>query len=165
MSLYDLLLGGLKKKPSQSLNHTLGKLITGYVDPYEQIDAGYYDGSMVNYDAIYCAARKGRLHIVKYLVSCSDAKNDANILNDAMCEAAAFGHLHIVKYLVSCGANNWNRCMHHAAAEGHFNIVIYLDNCGANDWNGSMYYAMRDGYLHLVDYFKQKIQDEKNLLG
>jgi hypothetical protein len=54
--------------------------------------------------------------------------------------------------------------MHHAAAEGHFNIVIYLVNCGANDWNGSMYYAIREGYLHLVDYFKQKIQDEKNLL-
>ena len=43
MPLYDIFLGGLETKKSNSLHHTLGKMVLGNLDVYEQIEACYYD--------------------------------------------------------------------------------------------------------------------------
>jgi hypothetical protein len=88
MPLYDIFLGGLETKKSNSIYHDLGKIVLGNLNVYEQIEAGYYDGSIVgNNTAIYCAARGGHKDLVEYFIS-----KGADNWNYGMRGAAEGGH-------------------------------------------------------------------------
>jgi hypothetical protein len=94
MSLYDLFLGGLETKQSNSLHHTLGKMVLGYIDAYEQIKAGYYDGSIVdNNKAMRGAALGGHKDLIELFINLG-----ANDLNRGMGGAAEGGHKDLVDW-------------------------------------------------------------------
>ena len=186
MSLYDLFLGGLEQESSQSLYHNLGKIVLGHIYVYDQIAAGYYDGSIVdNNNALYCAVRNRKKSMVKLFIE-KGANNwsaciysavingyidiievfvehDVSIKWDQyICLAAQYGYLNIFKYLLSKGSNNWNQYMCSAAHGGRLDMVDYLVSCGANDWNEAMCSAARIGYLYLVKYLVSKGANDWN---
>ena len=80
MSLYNLFLGGLERKSSQSINHTLGKMVLSYLDACEQIEAGYYDWSPVNWNAAMLITVKiDNKQLMEYFIN-----KGANDWNDGM---------------------------------------------------------------------------------
>ena len=98
MSLYDLFLGGLETKSSQSLNHVLGKLILSYIDTGDQIKCNYYDGSRINksHEVIQYAAYNGNRTILKILYQYDRETYDAHSHN-GLFGAVTGGHKQIVK--------------------------------------------------------------------
>ena len=109
MSLYDLFLGGLETKKSNSLHYTLGKMVLDNLDIYEQIESGYYDGSIMdNNTAMYSAAQGGHKELVEYFIS-----KGANYWNDSMQSAMDNGHYDLVYYFICKGADTWDKCMYY----------------------------------------------------
>ena len=154
MSLYDLFLGSLELIKSNSLEYNLGKIITSYIPVYEQIKAGYYDGSKIDVnEAMYHAAKGGHKELVEKFISLG-----ANEWNWGMRGAAEGGHEDLVEKFISLGANEWSYGMYGAAYSGHKDLVDYFISLGANDWYLGMEYAAQGGHKELVEFFKQKIQ-------
>jgi ankyrin repeat protein/tRNA A-37 threonylcarbamoyl transferase component Bud32 len=120
------------------------------------------------------AARKGQLHLVKYLVENYkvDVSNGYDGVATPMNMACNNGHLKIVEYLVEkCGADvnakdsTGNIPLHWAAFEGKLNVVRYLveknraNNINAKDDNGQtpLHLAISGrGQLDVVQYLVGK---------
>jgi len=138
-----------------TINHTLGKMVLSYLDACEQIEAGYYDWSPVNWNAAMLIAVKiDNKQLMEYFIN-----KGANDWNDGMIIATVNGNKQLVEYFVSRGADDFNQGMCNAIQGGHKQLIEYFINRGANDWNNGILYAKYSRNIQLIEYFREKILD------
>ena len=95
--------------------------------------------------ALFWAAEKGHLDIVKYLVGAGVNVHASN--GDALAFAAYQGHLEIVKFLVESGAKLYTRndpSLHRAVQNGRVEIIEYLVELGARIPSQDKFYAQSE---------------------
>jgi hypothetical protein len=125
----------------------------------------------INYGTFFCAASKGDLEVVKYLVELiekdtpiatwMDSERDDDESSYAVWEAASNGHLEVVKYLVGeKGAYIGISTAFYAGTNGHLEVLKYLvDEKGAkiDDIKDAVKHCTEHGHLEVVKY----LVDEK----
>ena len=125
----------------------------------------------INYGTFFCAASKGDLEVVKYLVELiekdtpiatwMDSERDDDESSYAVWEAASNGHLEVVKYLVGeKGAYIGISTAFYAGTNGHLEVLKYLvDEKGAkiDDIKEAVKHCIEHGHLEVLKY----LVDEK----
>jgi len=128
-------------------------------------------GAKINYGTFFCAASKGDLEVVKYLVELiekdtpiatwMDSERDDDESSYAVWEAASNGHLEVVKYLVGeKGAYIGISTAFYAGTNGHLEVLKYLvDEKGAkiDDIKDAVKHCTEHGHLEVLKY----LVDEK----
>ena len=125
----------------------------------------------INYGTFFCAASKGDLEVVKYLVELiekdtpiatwMDSERDDDESSYAVWEAASNGHLEVVKYLVGeKGAYIGISTAFYAGTNGHLEVLKYLvDEKGAkiDDIKDAVKHCIEHGHLEVVKYLVEKL--------
>lgn len=105
--------------------------------------------------AVFLAASRGFLEIVKYLLTQTDSREPSVIGMLAACQK---GHLDVVKYLIDYGVDvsvGGNQAIRLAGQNGHFDVVKYLIDEGADystDDSFTLRIASQKGHLDVVKY-------------
>jgi hypothetical protein len=115
-----------------------------------------FDITVKNNLALIYACKKGKIELVKYLISkgCDITAQE----NYAVINASENGRLNVVKYLVSLGADITDRnnlALRCACANGHLQTVKYLISVGADihaENDEPIVRASSEGYLNVVKY-------------
>lgn len=128
-------------------------------------------GKKINYDTFFCAASKGDLEVVKYLVEIiekdnpiaiwMDIKRDDDESSYAVWEAASNGHLEVVKYLVGeKGAYIGISTAFYAGTNGHLEVLKYLldeKSAKIDDIKEAVKHCIEHGHLEVVKYLVEKL--------
>ena len=141
----------------------------GHLEVAKDLEDKKYE--KINYGTFFCAASKGDLEVVKYLVELiekdtpiatwMDSERDDDESSYAVWEAASNGHLEVVKYLVGeKGAYIGISTAFYAGTNGHLEVLKYLvDEKGAkiDDIKEAVKHCIEHGHLEVVKYLVEKL--------
>jgi len=149
---------GIEKRHYDELPEGKRKLLDPEIrlrraDTVAEADRAIKDGAKEETEALWGAASRGNLDIVKFFVHEKGVKQTEHALD----LAARNGQIEVVKFLVENGAETLASALADAAQNGHLEVVKFLCGKGAKTLNPALQLAAMYGRLEVVKFLVDRL--------